>query len=455
LKCGGVYLFCEGGNETFVMIADNLLKTSDKQLVGIDIGTTSICGAVIDVETGEVIHTVTEKNGLFIETEEKYEKIQSAEKIIEAAASVLNSLINEKTAAIGVTGQMHGIVYTNAEGYSVSPLYTWQDGRGDIEYKERMTYAEYLGSYTGYGNVTDFFNRQNGKVPTNATGYCTIQDYFVMRICGLKKALMHITDAASLGLFDLKNKKFNYDCNIETVDGYVIAGKYKGIPVSVAIGDNQASVLSSITENDVLINVGTGSQISFISDSIKVSELMETRPFFDGKYLIVGAALCGGRAYAILKDFYKKILGYVADSDDSDIYEIMGKMLEKAKFSLSVDTRFSGTRVNKDVKGSVNGITEDNFTPEALTKGVLDGMIDELLQMYNSTEIKKNGLVGSGNGIRKNIYLVETAERKLNKKMRIPKNTEEAAVGAAMYGGVSAGVYKNALEAASSVIKYM
>ena len=27
---------------------------------------------------------------------------------------------------------------------------------------------------------------------------------------------------------------------------------------------------------------------------------IETRPFFDGKYLAVGAALCGGRAYATL-----------------------------------------------------------------------------------------------------------------------------------------------------------
>lgn len=33
---------------------------------------------------------------------------------------------------IGLTGQMHGIVYLDQEGSCVSPLYTWQDGRGDI-----------------------------------------------------------------------------------------------------------------------------------------------------------------------------------------------------------------------------------------------------------------------------------------------------------------------------------
>ena len=37
--------------------------------------------------------------------------------------------------------------------------------------------------------------------------------------------------------------------------------------------------------------------------------------------------------------------------------------------------------------------------------------------------------MGSGNGIRKNKRLINIAEQRLGKKMKIPKNTEEAAVG--------------------------
>ena len=90
---------------------------------------------------------------------------------------------------------------------------------------------------------------------------------------------------------------------------YCIAGEYKGIPVSVAIGDNQASFLGSVSNmnESFLINVGTGSQISIVSDYPITAEGIECRPYVDGKYLIVGAALCGGRAYSLLKDFYKQL----------------------------------------------------------------------------------------------------------------------------------------------------
>ena len=41
---------------------------------------------------------------------------------------------------------MHGILYADENGAAVSPLYTWQDERGNLEYKDGATYAEYLNS---------------------------------------------------------------------------------------------------------------------------------------------------------------------------------------------------------------------------------------------------------------------------------------------------------------------
>lgn len=423
------------------------------EAIGIDIGTTSICGVVINTENGEVLNSISQNSNAFLQTENDFEKIQSVEKIMEIAFDILNSLITDKTAVIGITGQMHGIVYTNALGVAVSPLYTWQDGRGNLPYKNGVTYAEFLNSNTGFGNTTHFYNSENGLVPSDAANYCTIHDYFVMRLCGLEKAVMHISDGASLGNFDLKTKKFTVPCDVEITEGYALSGEYNGIPVSVAIGDNQASVLASATENDVLINVGTGSQISVICDSIITEKGIETRPFFENKYLCVGAALCGGRAYAVLKDFYKKLLAFGGEISDGQVYEIMDKMAEMGNSSLKADTRFSGTREDQTVKGAVTQITESNFTPENLTVAVLEGIIDELLAMYAKMGIKKTGVVGSGNGIRKNKVLTKTAEQKLQQKMKIPKNTEEAAVGAAMFGCLSKGIYKD-LSQIGKIISY-
>ena len=412
--------------------------------IGIDIGTTSVCGILIDAATGCVENSVTKNSNAFIEGCAEWEKIQSVDRIMGVATDILEYLTaeNNDICVIGVTGQMHGIVYTDKNGNAVSPLYTWQDERGNLPYRD-TTYAKYLNSFSGYGNVTDFYNVKNGIKPKNAESYCTIQDYFVMQLCGLKKPVMHTSDAASLGCYDLENNRFNYACMAEITGDYRIAGEYKGIPVSIAIGDNQSSVFSTLTdENDVLVNIGTGSQISVISDKIADSVQIETRPYFEGKYLLAGAALCGGRAYSLLKSFYADTFGYIKKLDDDEIYKIMNNMLKTAKKStFRVDTRFAGTRLNPAVTGSISGITTENLTPESLTYGVLCGMADELLDMYRQMNVKKSGIVGSGNGIRKNKALVKIFEEKLAAKMKIPKHVEEAAVGAAMFAMVACGEF--------------
>lgn len=119
--------------------------------IGIDIGTTSVCGILIDAETGGVEKSVTKNSNAFIEGCAEWEKIQSVDKIMTVATVILEGLIAEcgDVSVIGVTGQMHGIVYTDKAGNAVSPLYTWQDGRGNLPYKD-TTYAKYLNSFSGY-----------------------------------------------------------------------------------------------------------------------------------------------------------------------------------------------------------------------------------------------------------------------------------------------------------------
>ena len=422
--------------------------------IGIDIGTTSVCGVVIDVESGGIISSCTKTSDADLKGCAEWEKIQSVEKIMSVATEILDEFLCDNVAVIGVTGQMHGIVYTDKDGKAVSPLYTWQDGRGNLPYKD-TTYAKFLGSFSGYGNVTDFYNRENGIRPVAAKSFCTIHDYFVMQLCGLKKPIMHSSDAASFGRYDLKKNKFNYDCNVDITADYCIAGEYKGVPVSVAIGDNQASVFSTLAdERNILLNVGTGSQVSIVSDKVVTGDDVEVRPYFENKYLICGAALCGGRAYSILKNFYSEVLGYATEVDEGKVYEIMNKMLKKSEnCSLTVDTRFAGTRRNADLCGGILGITAENFTPSQLTLGVLEGMATELFEMYAQMKSDRCGIVGSGNGIRKNPALVRVFEKMFGAEMKIPKHLEEASFGAALFGLISCGVFKNAAEA-QKMIKY-
>ena len=67
-------------------------------------------------------------------TANEWEKIQDAGAIVKKAEKLLDDLLDKypQTERIGLTGQMHGIVYIDQTGTCVSPLYTWQDGRGSL-----------------------------------------------------------------------------------------------------------------------------------------------------------------------------------------------------------------------------------------------------------------------------------------------------------------------------------
>ena len=96
------------------------------------------------IENGKNLARITRKNDSFILTENSWERIQSPEYIKETAIDTVRTLVTQHPdiQRIGITGQMHGIVYLDKDGKAVSPLYTWQDERGNRQYKDGETYVQ-------------------------------------------------------------------------------------------------------------------------------------------------------------------------------------------------------------------------------------------------------------------------------------------------------------------------
>ena len=359
---------------------------------------------------------------------------------------------------IGITGQMHGIVYTDIQGNAVSPLYTWQDGRGNLNYRENQSYAAYLSDITGcpvatgYGLVTHFYNVQNGLVPTNATKLCTIMDYAVMKLSGKKIPQIDPTNAASLGFFDKKElvfdmkaiQKAGIDITMvpEVAPSASLTGYFHKIPVYTAIGDNQASFLGSVRdiEHSIHITVGTSSQMSIYTDHYMEIDSLDTRPLPGGGYLLVGAALCGGYSFALLRKFFNNTLSLFTGKElsQNDLYTIMTSISyqKDSKNDLVIDTLFDGTRSNPYERGKITNISTSNFTPENLiigfVKGISQGLYNYFQLLPESLKKNKTILVGSGNGIKKNSLLYEALEDRFNRPMQLSTIQEEAAFGACL-----------------------
>ena len=54
------------------------------KIIGIDIGTTSICGVAVETENGEILKSLTKPNNSFIKSEKNYEKIQNTDIIMQS-----------------------------------------------------------------------------------------------------------------------------------------------------------------------------------------------------------------------------------------------------------------------------------------------------------------------------------------------------------------------------------
>ncbi|MBQ2724565.1 MAG: MerR family transcriptional regulator [Clostridia bacterium] len=430
--------------------------------IGIDIGTTTISAVVLDVNTGMPAGVYTIANGSDIPTGRVWEKLQDADRIRSRIGRLLDSLLGRYPGvkAIGITGQMHGILYIDGEGRAVSPLYTWQDQRAGLGSPSPCQRMEELTGYRvspGYGLATHYANTLAGTVPENAVMLCTVMDYLVMELTGRKKPLMHSSNAASLGLYRICDNVFDRDavlrCGLDpdflpdVTEKCEIAGYYRGIAVSAAIGDNQASFMGSVKdpEHSVLANFGTGSQISVMSGSPGPAgddPAMEIRPYLENCWLASGSALCGGRAYALMERFFRSYVK-ACGMPEREQYEVMNRLaeegLEKGDF-LKVRTSFCGTRGDPGVRGAVDGISEDNLTPEAMIAGTLWGMADELYGMYlQMSHNSADTLIISGNAVRKNPALRRMLSHVFGMEVYLPAHMEEAAFGAAMFAAAASG----------------
>ncbi len=426
-------------------------------ILGLDIGTTTVSAVVTDGK--RVLASKTLKNESFLSNCPTWERAQDAQKIKEIASRAVYELLSAypAVARIGVTGQQHGIVYLDAAGNAVSPLYTWQDGRGDLPFDETHSYAAHLSALTdyslasGYGMVTHFYNLENGLVPKSAASFCTIHDYLAMLLSGRTQPCIDASDAASFGFFDLENNCFDLTAVQKAgIDPVLLPEIAKqpclgsgtlGIPVFVAIGDNQASFLGATDgENGaMLVNIGTGSQFSVHAERLTRCAGLETRPFPTGGCLLVGSSLCGGRAYALIEQFFRKTAELVTGTVQDVCYDAMARALQNNAEPNEVLTflpLFQGTRENPALRGSILGIGTENFEPLSLLYALLHGMTDELFGLYECYRRaggKSGKLYGSGNGLRKNPTLCCLFEKTFAQMLTLSQNEEEAAYGAALF----------------------
>jgi sugar (pentulose or hexulose) kinase len=473
--------------------------------IGIDAGTTTITALALDADGGQVLALATARNDAEITPAADRARGRSEWDAGAIFATVLHALAEIAAqlgggcdiAGIGFTGQQHGVVIVDDWLSPVTPLINWQDRRGDdLIPGENCTWVERARALlgpdaperngcalaTGFLGATLFWMNETGCLPPSGAA-CFITDYLAAALTG-KKPVTDPTMGASSGLLDIRNRRWD-EAGIAalslprrlfpeireagdrlgglSLDVAAATGLPAGLPVFVGLGDNQASFLGSVASpvETVLVNVGTGAQVSRYTHRYCYSPPLETRPFPREGYLLVEPGLCGGRAYAILERFFRDVARDVLDlAATESLYDRMNALAATAQSGcdgLRCEPLFTGTRADPDRRAAFTGASAENLTPANMVRSLLEGIARSFAEGRDMIDAAigspSTRLVGTGNGLRENPVLSRIVADEFALPMAIPTHREEAAYGAALAAAFGADLWPSLAEA-SGVIRY-
>lgn len=465
--------------------------------IGLDIGTTTITAlairapgaAMAAVETRPTPSRLPAADG---RCEWDADAIATAAEA--CLAAVTRKLVGKdaEVAALGFTGQQHGLVVVDAACRPLTPFINWQDRRGDEPGPAGGTVLDEalrrLGPdawrrtgcrlATGHLGLSLFWMRLQDVLPAGAA--VSVMEFVTARITGTAP-VTEPTCAAASGLFDVQGRDWDRGAverltlpagmfpevrEAATVVGRVSSGAAArtgiraGVPVTAPLGDQQAGFVGSVADRrrSAHLNVGTGAQVAAFVENCSFSPPLEVRPFPVAGNLLTAAVLCGGWSYQLLEGFCRSVgrdvLGVVHEKAVYDRLTALAAAVPPGADGVVCDPLFAGTRSDPARRGSWRGLTAETFTPAHLARALLEGMareyVEHLAAVRGAMRESPVRIVAAGNGLRKNAVLREAVATAAELPLVLPRHREEAALGAALAAAVAAGWFAD-LDAASAV----
>lgn len=459
--------------------------------LGLDVGTTKVAAVVLDATSGEQIAVASAAQPAPHASAPGRSESDPLGLLAAALAAGRDAVATcgraSEIGAIGVTGQQHGgLIVSTAPGDELrplTPLIGWQDKRCDEPAGGHRSSVEWMRALTaevategtgcplasGFLGPTLFWLARHDALPAGPCRATFVPDYLVAHLCA-QLPVTDPTNAGGAGLYDARAGAWHAEMIAAlglppdllppvrptgTIVGALADGAARalglpaGLPVMNAMGDNQASFFGSVgvATDALLVNVGTGGQVSAIVPRFVRGELLETRPYLADAFLLVGGGIVGGRSYALLRDFVgqigREVFGVVPQDDLYERLNALAAAVPAGSDGLRCDPRFGSNRYNPDQRGSFAGLDPRNFTPGHFARALLEGVAATFFDLYGTMQVSgvapRTRLIGSGNGIRNNPLLVELLREVFGMPLVSPRHREEAAHGAALLAAVATG----------------
>ena len=440
------------------------------RLIGLDVGTSSLKALAID-EHGALLAQA--ERAYPLSTPRPGFSEQDPELWWQAAQSVLEQLDGEHADGIGLSGQMHGLVALGGDGRPLRPAILWNDGRAQREcelIEERVGLARLL-ALSGNRALAGFtapkllwLAEHEPDVHARIRHVLLPKDYVRLRLCG--ELATDVSDASGTLLFDVAARAWSgelahtlavdQDWLPPALESPALSGRTAaGVAVAAGAGDQAAGALGVGVidqQGPASVVLGTSGVVFAPRERYATTTDGSLHAFchaVPGVWHLMGVMLSAAGSLGWLH-------GVLGEERDYDELLAAAAAWEPGVEGLLFAPYLAGERTpyaDPDARGAFTGLSL-RHDRGALVRAVLEGVAFGLRDCLDLVEAVGGAPASarvSGGGSRGALWLqilAATLELPLERTLQ----DAGAAYGAALLGGIAAGVFADAHEAAAQCV---
>ncbi|MBN1776487.1 MAG: xylulokinase [Clostridiales bacterium] len=469
---------------------------SDKYLLGIDLGTSGT-KTVLFRRDGSVVASSTVEYPM--DQPENGWAEQAPEDWWNAAVQTISAVLRKSgvnpgdIAALGISGQMHGLVMLDGAGEVLRPSIIWADQRTGAECREitEIIGAKRLIEITANPALTGFTAGKIRWVQKHEPGiYAKCRhillpkDYLRYKLTG--DFATEVSDASGMQLLDVPGRcwsdevleKLGIDKSYlgkvyesPEVTGHIsaFAAKLTGLSETTLVvggaGDNAAAAVGTgvVADGRAFTTIGTSGVVFAHTDTLAIDPRGRVHTFccaVPGAWHVMGVMQSAGLSLKWFRDNFCTSEMETAELMGVDPYQLMD--MEVAKAPIGAHRLFylpylMGERtphLDPDCRGVFFGLSAMH-TKLDLMRAVYEGVayaLNDSLSILDEMGVKPAQMLATGGGGRSEVWRQMLSDV-FDCKVVTTNSKEGPALGVAILAGVGAGLYPSVREACDSMIK--
>ncbi len=441
-------------------------------LVGLDVGTTSVKGVAID-PGGRVLAEADASYPLLVprpgfSEQDPEEWWHATEQVLEALARAAGP-----AAGLGLSGQMHGLVALDRRDRVLRPAILWNDQRTARQCQEIETILprRELISLTGNRALTGFtapkllwVREHESEIYAQIARIMLPKDYVRLRLCG--EYATDVADASGTLLLDVAHRRWS-DRVLEALDidpgllpplleSPALSGMTSdGVPVAAGAGDQAAGALGVgiAAPGPLSVVLGTSGVVFAALERFATEPEGRVHAFCHAvpdAWHAMGVMLSAAGSLQWFHDVAAPEASFGELVDAAAAWEPGAEGLTFLPYLAGERT----PHADPDARGAFSGLSL-RHDRGALVRAVLEGVafgLRDCLDLIAALGAAPSGGRVSGGGARSDLWLSIVASVLELELERVAVDAG-AAFGAALLGGVAAGVFPDAPAAVSAAVR--